>query len=96
MQKEGSARLDFIQNIEYKFIELLSLEFYNSPDDTVRKQISYRYNSLKSKLNLTQDRITTINNMVKLKNPSLLLQIKKTPLKLNNSQIYKNSQLNKN
>jgi len=96
MQKEGSARLDFIQNIEYKFIELLSLEFYNSPDDTVRKQISYRYNSLKSKLNLTQDRITTINNMVKLKNPSLLLQIQKTPLKLNNSQIYKNSQLNKN
>jgi hypothetical protein len=96
MQKEGSARLDFIQNIEYKFIELLSLEFYNSPDDTVRKQISFRYNSLKSKLNLTQDRITTINNMVKLKNPSLLLQIQKTPSKLNNSQIYKNSQLNKN
>ena len=95
MQKEGSARLDFIQNIEYKFIELLSLDFYNSPDDTVRKQISFRYNALKSKLTLMQDRITTINNIVKIKNPSLLLQIQKTPAKLNSSQIYKNTQSNK-
>jgi len=96
MQKEGSARLDFIQNIEYKFLELLSLDFYNSPDDTVRKQISFRYNALKSKLTLMQDRIATINNIVKIKNPSLLLQIQKTPAKLNNSQIYKNTQSNKN
>ena len=81
MQKEGTARLDFIQNIEYKFIELLSLDFVNSPDDTVRKQISFRYNSLKSKLTLMQDRINTINNIVKVKNPSLLLQIQKTPAK---------------
>ena len=95
MQKEGTARLDFIQNIEYKFIELLSLEFGNSPDDTVRKQISFRYNALKSKLTLMQDRITTINNIVKIKNPSLLLQIQKTPAKLNSSTIYKNSQSGK-
>jgi hypothetical protein len=84
MQKEGTARLDFIQNIEYKFIELLSLDFVNSPDDTVRKQISYRYNALKSKLSLTQDRIQTISNIVKVKNPSLLLQIQKTPAKTHN------------
>lgn len=85
MQKEGTARLDFIQNIEYKFIELLSLDFINSPDDTVRKQISFRYNALKSKLALMQDRINTINNIVKIKNPSLLLQIQKTPAKLQNN-----------
>lgn len=95
MQKEGTARLDFIQNIEYKFIELLSLDFVNSPDDTVRKQISFRYNALKSKLALMQDRISTINNIVKIKNPSLLLQIQKTPAKMNNSMIYKNTQSNK-
>jgi hypothetical protein len=85
MQKEGTARLDFIQNIEYKFIELLSLDFINSPDDTVRKQISFRYNALKSKLALMSDRINTINNIVKIKNPSLLLQIQKTPAKLQNN-----------
>ena len=83
MQKEGSARLDFIQNIEYKFIELLSIDFVNSPDDTVRKQISYRYNALRTKLELMQNRIQAISNIVRIKNPSLLLQIQKAPAKLN-------------
>ena len=93
MQKDGSARLDFIQNIEYKFIELLSLEFANSPDDVVRRQIAYRYNAQKTKLSLLQDRINSISNLIKLKNPSLLLQIQKlvpgANQKLNTSQIKK-------
>ena len=83
MQKEGTARLDFIQNIEYKFIELLSVDFVNSPDETVRKQISYRYNAIRTKLELVQNRIQAISNIVKNKNPSLLLQIQKAPAKLN-------------
>jgi hypothetical protein len=91
MQKEGTARLDFIQNIEYKFIELLSIDFVNSPDDTVRRQIAYRYNALRSKLELMQNRIQTISNIVKLKNPSLLLQIQKAPARLNNSTTRNNS-----
>lgn len=92
MQKDGTARLDFIQNIEYKFVELLSLDFANSQDDIVRKQIAYRYNSLKTKLSLMQDRINSISNLIKLKNPSLLLQIQKlmpSSQKMNTSQITK-------
>ena len=91
MQKEGTARLDFIQNIEYKFIELLSIDFVNSPDDTVRRQIAYRYNALRSKLELMQNRIQTISNIVKIKNPSLLLQIQKAPSKLNSSSMRNNT-----
>ena len=87
MQKEGTARLDFIQNIEYKFIELLYIDFVNSPDDTVRKQISYRYNALRTKLELMQNRIQAISNIVRIKNPSLLLQIQKAPAKLNLTSI---------
>ena len=83
MQKEGTGRLDFIQNIEYKFIELLSIDFVNSPDDTVKKQISYRYNIIRTKLELMLNRIQSISNIVKNKNPSLLLQIQKAPIKLN-------------
>jgi hypothetical protein len=81
MQKEGTARLDFIQNIEYKFIELLSIDFINSSDDVVRKQIAYRYNAVKRKMEMTKDRINMISNLVKVKNPSLLLQIQKVPSK---------------
>ena len=83
IQKEGTARLDFTQNIEYKVIELLSLDFINSPDETVRKQISYRYNAIRTKLELVQNRIHAISNIVKIKNPSLLLQIQKAPARLN-------------
>ena len=83
MQKEGTGRLDFIQNIEYKFIELLSIDFVNSPDDTVRKQIGYRYNALRTKMEMMQERIVEINNIIKIKNPSLLHQINKTPFKFN-------------
>ena len=83
MQKEGTGRLDFIQNIEYKFIELLSIDFVNSPDDTVRKQIGYRYNALRTKMEMMQERTIAINNIIKIKNPSLLHQINKTPSKFN-------------
>jgi hypothetical protein len=36
MRRDGRAQLDFIQNIEYKFIELLSLEFTSSSEEAIR------------------------------------------------------------
>merc|ERR1719301_64108 len=79
MQRDGHARLDFIQNMEYKFVELLSCDFMASPEEVVRQQITFRYNSVKSKLALMQARLQDINALVKVKNPSLLLQLQKTP-----------------
>jgi len=79
MQRDGHARLDFIQNMEYKFVELLSCDFIASPEEVVRQQITFRYNSTKSRLALMQARLQDINALVKVKNPSLLLQLQKTP-----------------
>lgn len=79
MQRDGHARLDFIQNMEYKFVELLSCDFVASPEEQVRQQITFRYNSVKSRLALMQARVQDINNLVKVKNPSLLLQLQKAP-----------------
>ena len=79
MQKDGNARLDFIQNMEYKFIELLSCDFTASAEESVRQHITYRYNAVKSKLALMQARLQDINTLVKIKNPSLLLQLQKHP-----------------
>mmetsp|Transcript_18741 Transcript_18741/g.30381 ORF Transcript_18741/g.30381 Transcript_18741/m.30381 type:complete len:240 (-) Transcript_18741:32-751(-) len=79
MQRDGHARLDFIQNMEYKFVELLSCDFIASPEEVVRQQITFRYNSNKSRLALMQARLQDINALVKVKNPSLLLQLQKTP-----------------
>lgn len=72
------ARLDFIQNMEYKFVELLSVAFLRSPDDLIRQSISFRYNAVKSKLSIVANRLTEVTNIVKIKNPSLLLQLQQT------------------
>ena len=77
MNREGQGRLDFIQNVSFKFIELLSVMFARSPDDTIRQQIAFRYNSQKSRVAVMQARLHDIVNIVKVKNPSLLLQLQK-------------------
>ena len=88
MQRDGSARLDFIQNMEYKFVELLSLDFNASSEDVIRQQITYRYNAIKSKLAIMQARLQDINAIVKIKNPSLLLQLQKqTPNRTSQSRM---------
>merc|ERR1719436_87558 len=79
MQRDGHARLDSIQNMEYKFVELLSCDFVASPEEAVRQQITFRYNSTKSRLALMQGRLQDISALVKVKNPSLLLQLQKAP-----------------
>jgi hypothetical protein len=79
MQRGGRGHLDFIQNMEYKFVELLSLSFVASEDEDVRQSISFRYNAVKSRLALMQARLQDINALVKIKNPSLLLQLQRAP-----------------
>uniref|UniRef100_A0A7S1DPD2 Spindle assembly abnormal protein 6 N-terminal domain-containing protein n=2 Tax=Hemiselmis andersenii TaxID=464988 RepID=A0A7S1DPD2_HEMAN len=79
IEREGLARLDFIQNMEYKFVELLSCNFIASPEDVIRAHICFRYNTLKSRLALVQSRLQDIESLIKVKNPSLLLQLTKPP-----------------
>ncbi|KAF1330801.1 Spindle assembly protein, partial [Globisporangium splendens] len=57
MQADGRARLDFIQNMEYKFVELLSVDFLRVTEDATRQHISFRYNSMKSRLQVLQTRL---------------------------------------
>eukprot|EP01039_Chlorochromonas_danica_P002976 gene2976-3244_t len=78
MYNENDARLDFIQNMEYKFVELMYCGFNRSPDEIVQHHITYRYNAMKQKLSVVQGRLQEITNLVKIKNPSLLLQLQKT------------------
>ena len=78
MKQDVDARLDFIQNMEYKFVELMSCHFIRSPEEIVQHQITFRYNAVKTRLNMMQGRLEDVNNLVKLKNPSLLLQLQKS------------------
>lgn len=78
METSGKGRLDFIQNMEYKFIELLSCDFLQSSEEVIRQQMSFRYNSLKSRLALMHARLHDIGALVKVKSPSLLLHLQKS------------------
>lgn len=77
MQRDGQARLDFIQNMEFKFLELLSVDFLASPEEVIRQNISFRYSLCKAKTQVLQTRLKDISALLKLKNPSLLLQLQK-------------------
>ncbi|CBZ50729.1 conserved hypothetical protein [Neospora caninum Liverpool] len=77
MQTTGKARVDFIQSMEYKFIELLCLDCVQSTEEFTRRDMTFRYNALKSKLALLQARLHDIGCLLKLKSPSLLLHLQK-------------------
>ncbi len=77
MARDGCGHLDFIQNMEYKYIELLSAEFKRCTDDVVRAQIAYRYCVIKAKLEQIQSRQHDMFSIVKNKNPSLLVQLQR-------------------
>ena len=76
MQLDGHSRLDFIQNMEYKFVELLSLNFEESSEDLVRQHVTFRYNAVKSRLAMMQARLADVNAIVRVKvrAPTVLLR----------------------
>ncbi|KAL3150784.1 hypothetical protein ABBQ32_000551 [Trebouxia sp. C0010 RCD-2024] len=63
-ESSGAARLDFIQNMEYKFVELMSCQFQVSSEEYIKQQVTYRYNAVKSRLALMQARLADINALV--------------------------------
>lgn len=77
--------MDFIENMEYKFIEVLSLEFKAADETTNKQSVSYRFGIMKNRLNLVQSRLSDISTMIKLKNPSLLQSIQKVTVPTSNS-----------
>lgn len=53
-----------MQNMEYKFVELLSAKFFAAAEDVVRQQVSYRYNLVKARLTLMAARLADVNALV--------------------------------
>ncbi|KAM3147348.1 hypothetical protein pb186bvf_000599 [Paramecium bursaria] len=73
----GEARVDITQHTEYKDVELITFEFHSLEEDQIRVVISNRYQNLKSKLSQLEGKLRDINEVVKAKNPQLLLQMQK-------------------
>ena len=56
----------------------MTLEFETVSEETLRQQITYKYGALKSKLALMEGRLDDVSELLKLKNPSLLLYLNKS------------------
>lgn len=75
MRDDGSAHLNFVENLDYKFAELISLPFLISSEENVKLSISYRYNCLKAKYLLLHQKLEEVHSLLKVKNPTLLSQL---------------------
>ena len=76
IQEDKMANLEILENLEYKFAELISLNFSPVSKDFINKQIIYRYNSMRGLLDMTQNRIDIINGVLKDSDPSLISEVK--------------------
>jgi hypothetical protein len=73
--KEGEAILSFIQETDYKQIELLKIELEFVEESELTQSVSFRINFKQKKTFLIEERIKAIEGFVKQLNPSLYKQI---------------------
>jgi hypothetical protein len=88
IRNDGAGILSIIQMSEYKNLELLALECQPGSEDLVRQHITFRYGSMKSKISMMEGRLQDIAELVRMKNPSLLLHIQKAPMKVGETSQY--------
>ncbi|CRG97554.1 conserved Plasmodium protein, unknown function [Plasmodium gallinaceum] len=94
IKQNRKARLDFIKNMEYKFIELLVCDFNQSSEENIKESITFRYNLIKSKNTIMYKRLQDISTLIKSKNPSLLMQLQKAACR--QLELIKNKKCTKN
>ncbi|OII72089.1 uncharacterized protein cubi_01422 [Cryptosporidium ubiquitum] len=77
LRVDGSGKLTFLQIMEYKFLELLSIDFQQASEEVIRNSISFRYSFMKSKVALMEGRFLEISNLLSIRNPGLLHYLQK-------------------
>ncbi|EPZ34889.1 hypothetical protein ROZALSC1DRAFT_29730 [Rozella allomycis CSF55] len=77
-KNDGQAKIAFFQNLGYKYIELLSLDFQGSTDQEVKEHVKRSYKHLRSEYQQVKSRLAEVLNVVKAKNPSLLLYLQQS------------------
>lgn len=66
-QPDGRAHLQILQNLHYKFVELLSLPFHEVPEEESRRHINYRYNAIRARLAIMTAKLQDVTALIKVK-----------------------------
>ena len=75
IQKDGIAKLQFIKGSDFKFLELLLLEFKNSSDEIIKKHMIYRFTYLKSKIEYDKKALKIAGDVILECNPDIMQPI---------------------
>ena len=75
IRKDGISQLQFIKGSDFKFLELLLLEFKNSPDELIKKHMIYRFAYIKSKLEYDKKALKVSGDVILECNPDIMQPI---------------------
>ena len=72
IKKDGISQLQFIKGSDFKFLELLLLDFKNSSDDIIQKHMLYRFAYLKAKLDYNKKALKAAGDVIMECNPEIM------------------------
>ena len=75
MRRNGWARLDFVQNLKCKFLELLTCDFIISKQDEIRENVMYRFEHTKWELASEGKHLKGVMDFLKHNCPSVLQKV---------------------
>ena len=75
MRRNGWARLDFVQNLKCKFLELLTCDFIISKQDEIRENVMFRFQHAKWELECETKKTKNVMNFVKHNCPTILQKV---------------------
>ena len=82
IQKNSKANLELLENLEFKFAQLININLWPASEDLIREQIAYRYNSMRALKDIMENRIYIINNVLRDIDPPLIFEVKKETSKI--------------
>jgi len=77
IHKNGMGVLTFSEALEFRTVDILSLNFVPTNDLLIRKSIIFRFNTMKSRYKLIERKINDLLSTLQEKNPLLLTYLKK-------------------
>lgn len=86
--KKDYLEIEFLKVMSHKKISTLKLKLNQSDDSFIKKVVTYRFNSIKSKMTIIQDRVESIKDFIEKRNPILSEMILKEPARLTKEYVY--------
>ncbi len=77
MENDGTGLLEFHQNLKYKHVEMLRIELFCADEETIRKNMAFRFSVVQSKSLHVQGKLRDIGGILRTKNPALFDQLYK-------------------